>query len=333
MRTFRALGALAAVLAAGTLAACGAVPAAGPAAVSATHGTSTAGASGGQPGQTAAGNRGLARREAARLLSMTPRPPGATPLAAVPGFAPPASRPEVGSLVDLPRAWRLALPFGPAAAWLRAHPPRHLPAAGSGTGSGAGGAQFAEVSYRGPASPAWSSAELDIEVVRGPGGSTVLRADAMVSWLDPVPLPDTAAGPRMRLTVAGACPGSDARYAARPGVANPGIAAHGDDLAHRLLPAAAPTAGLECRYYGGNGPAYRLRSATRLDAAQARRLAAAMTAMPLSHLVGAVTSCPSDDGTAEVVALSYPGRPDVDLWVKGNGCIFVSNGYIRTAGI
>jgi hypothetical protein len=33
-------------------------------------------------------------------------------------------------------------------------------------------------------------------------------------------------------------------------------------------------------------------------------------------------------GSAELIALSYPGRPDVDLWVRLNGCGGVSNGYI-----
>ena len=160
----------------------------------------------------------------------------------------------------------------------------------------------------------------------------ILRADGQVIWLDPVPLRDTSPGPRMRVTVAGGCPHSDAvstgvppRRAYESSVAN-----HGADLRRRLLPAALPTAGLECRYYGGNGRAFRLRSATRLDAAQARRLAAAMAARPLSHVDGAVINCPFDDGTAEVAALSYPHRSDVDLWIKLNGCTYVSDGYIRT---
>jgi hypothetical protein len=38
-----------------------------------------------------------------------------------------------------------------------------------------------------------------------------------------------------------------------------------------------------------------------------------------------------DDGSAEVLALAYPGRPDVDLWVTLNGCRDVSNGYILAA--
>lgn len=53
-----------------------------------------------------------------------------------------------------------------------------------------------------------------------------------------------------------------------------------------------------------------------------------MARMSLSHTVGGVGSCPADTDSAEVLALAYPGRPDVDLWIKLNGCGGVSNGYI-----
>ena len=274
-------------------------------------------------GASAAGNQSLARREARRLLSLVRVPDGARLLTSVPRFAGPASRPQVASLTDEVRAWRVALPFRQAAAWLREHPPARLPAVGSGSGtSGTRATQFAEYSYRGPASAAWRSAELDVEVVSAGPRTTVLRADGMVAWLDPVPLRDTSAGPRMRVTVAGGCP---ARLNPLARVAN-----QGTDLAGRLLPAAAPTAGLECRYYGANGPAaFGLRGASRLDAAQARGVAARMSAIPLRHPVSAVTGCPFDDESAEVIALSYPHRGDVDLWVGLSGCTFVSNGFIR----
>lgn len=56
-----------------------------------------------------------------------------------------------------------------------------------------------------------------------------------------------------------------------------------------------------------------------------------MARLPLSHTDGGVVNCPADDGSAEVLALAYPGRLDVDLWVRLNGCSGVSNGHI-TAG-
>ncbi len=51
-----------------------------------------------------------------------------------------------------------------------------------------------------------------------------------------------------------------------------------------------------------------------------------MARKSLSHPVGPIGSCLMDDGSAEMIALAYPGRPDVDLWVKLNGCLGVSNG-------
>jgi hypothetical protein len=110
-----------------------------------------------------------------------------------------------------------------------------------------------------------------------------------------------------------------------------GVTSHGADLERQLLPAAAAAGGLECRYYGLNGHPFQLRGVTRLSAAQARHVAATMSAIPLSHALGEVVSCPADDESAEVIALSYPGRGDVDLWVTLNGCTFVSNGFIRAS--
>ena len=43
-------------------------------------------------------------------------------------------------------------------------------------------------------------------------------------------------------------------------------------------------------------------------------------------------NCPADDGSAQVLALAYPGPVDVDLWVKLNGCGGVSNGHITAGG-
>jgi hypothetical protein len=81
-----------------------------------------------------------------------------------------------------------------------------------------------------------------------------------------------------------------------------------------------------------NGHPFRLRSQTTLTAAAAARLARTMQRLTLSHTVGGVVNCPMDDGSAEIVALSYAGRPAVDLWVKLNGCRYAANGFIETAG-
>jgi hypothetical protein len=53
-----------------------------------------------------------------------------------------------------------------------------------------------------------------------------------------------------------------------------------------------------------------------------------MARVPLSHADPVVARCvPPGDGSAEVLVLAYPGRPDVDLF-KLDGCGGVSNGYI-----
>jgi hypothetical protein len=233
--------------------------------------------------------------------------------------------PGVSSLIDFSRSWRLAMPLPDVIAWLQAHQPGGLPQDGSSSAGGPVGTSSAGYSYAGPASQAWQSAELEVEVTASGPGASVLRADAVVVWLDPVPLPDNSAtGQRVHVSVARGCPGTDQ---SRVGVTN-----RGADLRRRLLPAALPTAGLECRYDGLNGDPWRLRGHRLLNAAAARRVARSIARLPLSHTLGGVVNCPMDDGSAEIIALSYPGRPDVGLWVTLNGCRSVANGFI-TAGL
>ena len=40
-----------------------------------------------------------------------------------------------------------------------------------------------------------------------------------------------------------------------------------------------------------------------------------------------------DDGSAEVLALAYPGRSDIDLWIQINGCGEMSNGHISDRAV
>jgi hypothetical protein len=231
--------------------------------------------------------------------------------------------PEVGSLIDTSRSWRLAMPFSQALAWLRAHRPRGLSQDGSSQSWVRGQQTTAGYSYRGDSSPAWQSAELEVAVAGAGGNTSVLRADAVVVWLDPVPIPDNGPGRRIHLSVTASCPAADNSIA--------GVTNQGADLRQRLLPSGAPTAGLECRYYGLNGRPFRLRSQTRLTAAAAGEVARTMQRLPLGHTVGGIVNCPMDDGSAEIIALSYAGRPAVDLWVKLNGCQYVANGFIETS--
>jgi hypothetical protein len=297
-------GVIACVLAAG----CGSVPAAGPKGSPA-------------PAPTAAGNRALAEQEAARLLSLVTMPDGAEPLGSAPRSLPgPLLRPAVSSRVDSARSWRVPMPLAQITAWLQTHSPRGLREDGSSSGWGPHGIDVIGRDYAGPNGPAWQSADLEVALAAAGSAASVVRADGVVVWLDPVPVRDTVPGPRMRVTVTGTCPASDAGIV---GVTKP-LAG----LAGRLLPDGDPTAGLECRYAGFNGRRWALRSMTRLTAARAARVAAPLARLPLSHVDGAVVSCPADDRSVEVVALSYAGRPDVDLWIQLNGCGGVSNGYV-----
>jgi hypothetical protein len=278
---------------------------------------------------TAAGNRAAARAEAVRLLSRARVPSGAVRLARPPRSLPgPAlGRPAVASLVDRVVVWRVRLPFAAARAWLAAHPPRGLSSDGSASGGNVitGQTAMIGVSYRGPASGAWQSADLEISVAPGGSGASVIRADVVIVWLDPRPV-QSGPGPHpVRVTVAGGCPTTDQGVT---GVSNPGAA-----LKRRLLPPGQPAAGLRCRYDGANGHPWQLVAANRLTAQEARQAARSMARIPLSHPDGAVVNCPMDDGSAEVLALAYPSRPDVDLWIKLNGCRGVSNGSITAAGM
>ena len=272
---------------------------------------------------TAAQNRTAAQGEATRLLSLARVPPEAVRLARPPQSLPgPAlGRPMVASLVDRVVAWRARLPFAAVQTWLSAHPPYGLHSDGT---AGGGNTTMAGTSYRGPTSRAWQSAELEISAAPAGPDASVIRVDAVIVWLDPRPVPSGPGAHPVRVTVTGDCPAGDQGVT---GVANPGAG-----LTGRLLPPGQPTAGLRCRYDGLNGHPWHLVAARRLTALAAGQAARSMARIPLSHPDGHVVNCPMDDGSAEVLALAYPGRPDVDLWIKLNGCGGVSNGYISAAG-
>jgi hypothetical protein len=235
-------------------------------------------------------------------------------------------RPAVTSLVIDTEFWQADMPADQVVTWLASHTPAGLSPAGTSSSSGPSlDDDWAGFGYSDRANTAWQSAQLEVSVGSLAQSSTtsVIRADAVVVWLDPRPSPDNAAGQRARVTLAGGCPSSDAHLV---GVTNPG--AH---LAASLLPAGAPTAALLCRYTGANGKTFALAHQARLGATAAQHLAKAVAKLPLSHVDGGVTSCPFGDGSAAVLAFSFPGRADVDLWVQTNGCATVANGYISTA--
>jgi hypothetical protein len=254
---------------------------------------------------TAAGNRAAAQVEAARLLSLARVPPRAVRLArparSLPG--PALARPGVTSLVDRVVAWRAGLPFAAVQTWLPAHPPRGLPSNGSASGGNAitGQASMAGISYAGPASRAWQSADLEISAAPAGADASLIRVDAVIVWLDPRPVPSGPGGHPVRVTAASGCPPVDRGVT---GVTSPGAG-----LTRRLLPPGQPVAGLRCRYNGLNGHRWHLVATRRLTAPAARQAATSMARRPLSHTDGGAVNCPADDGSAEVLALAYPGRP------------------------
>ena len=297
---------------------CGSAPApSAPSAPSAPQGVQVATQR--SAGPTLAGNRRLARAEARKLLALVPVPAGARRLRSAP--VQPMGYPGVTRLADARRSWRLTMPFDQASAWIAAHRPPGLRQTSSGS---AGPPAASGYGYAGPDGPAWGSAELDIEVEQAGPDASYLRVDGFVAWLDPVPYRDTATGRRLRVLAAGHCPATDSGIV---GVRNPAA-----NLTRTLLPAGPPAAALRCAYYGGNGKPSRLKAQQRLGSAGARKLAAAITRIPVSHEVGAMYHCPADDGSAELVAFAYPGHPDVDVWAEVTGCSAMSNGYIDVSG-
>jgi hypothetical protein len=274
-------------------------------------------------GRTLAGNRELARQQAAWLLSRVPVPDGAVRLKSVPRslYEPATGTPGVATLVDEVRAWRVGMPFAQLTAWLQQHRPPGLAQVSSMTGGNHDQLNMLGYGYRGRSSPAWQSAELGIVVAPAGNGASVMRADGEVVYLDPRPAPDSAKGPRLRVTVAGGCPRSHAGIV--------GVRNSGPGLRQRLLPPGSPTAGLVCRYMFASRP-QPPRTSMRLDAAAATRMARSMARLPLSHTDGASYHCPPGLGSVEVIALAYPHSADVDLWLQPSGCPpSVANGFIR----
>ncbi|MGH3471671.1 MAG: hypothetical protein ACRDPG_06465 [Nocardioidaceae bacterium] len=266
--------------------------------------------------------RAAARREAAKLTSLAQIPPGAArdpappPTVARRLASPALGLPAVTSLVDEIRYWRVPLPLTRALRWLERHAPTGLRLDGSSTGSADDGLEYAATV------PRWSSAtDLDVAVASRGDGSSEIRTDGLVTWLDPRPLHVSV--PRqaqLRLTVARGCPKTDNGYS---GVRNPG-----SEPTRHLLPRPTPDAVLICRYQSDLGSAGLLARQFSAGSKPASRLAAVVRKISLSHLDGAAMNCPADFGTAVVLAFAYTGRGDVDLWYSPTGCSRLANGHV-----
>ena len=268
-------------------------------------------------------NRKAAEREASHLLMLARLPSGAAQLARAPSpvaSGPYMGTPVVGTVVDKSEFWAVPMAYAFLTSWVPAHPPTGLELSGWADGDEA-------VSYSAKPTPQWQSAELELTQAPLTSSTAVIRVDAIVVWLDPRPLPDGAPGPRVRVDVEASCPRDDAKFV---GVANPGA-----DLTTRLLPPGTPRAGLVCTYDSSSPFDSRTGTLTRtahFGGGDARPLAEAVSRLPLSHTDPSATSCAGGGPTA-IVAFSYPGRPDVDLWVDLGGCGGgVANGYIVASG-
>lgn len=289
----------------------------------------------------AAHNFELAADEARRLLSIAHRPPSATPATTGPATL---SGPAVGGLAststfDFPSFFTVPMSQAEAATWVSAHPPAGLVVSAHYPGTAPSqvpvrpviGYRFSEAD-----TSAWTGAGLDVTVAAVDAHTSLWRVEGTATWLDPMPTTDDQSGPRLRVTVAAGCPGSDRNIV---GVSNSGI-----DLSTGLLPSKPPTEALICSYAGSlatvqarkaNGPG----SPGSPDALAGHHLISAATAQHLADLAARVTlaydsggliqSCAGGDGNSAIIAFAYANRPDVDLWLDLASCPEVSNGRIR----
>jgi hypothetical protein len=234
----------------------------------------------------------------------------------------PAQRPAISNLIEAERVWSIPLSFDAAQQWALAERPAGLTAEGPGFGGTyvRGGAVRLNRVYDGAGDPRWSWDELQVSIAPRDANSSYLRAGAVVSTLDQHPLPDSAAGERVRVNVAAGCPKVVSKDI---GVENPGQA----DLDRMLVPAGAPSAALVC-HYGGAGHGSKLSSSTRYGAPGAGRLAAKARAVSLAHDDNVAHSCTVGVGKVTGFVFAFPGRPDVDLWNADDGCTFISNGHV-----
>lgn len=94
-----------------------------------------------------------------------------------------------------------------------------------------------------------------------------------------------------------------------------------------------PVSGMICRYRASfpepdaTGAPRSLYSGVALDTAVAAHLATVIDAISTLAPQGP-TACPSDFGSASIIAFAYTGRADVDLWFSDSGCQTLDNGRI-----
>ena len=235
--------------------------------------------------------------------------------------------PETGQLIDRVSYYRVAMSLSEARAWFEAHSQRGFSQAGTSSGAGPAGPISYGFGFAVSPSPhwTWGYANLDIDLAAQGATATAIRVDGLAQWIDPTPTPDPTRGLAMRVTVASGCPATDR---GQSDVSNPGD----KDLDHQLLPAAAPSAAVRCVYTGMNGRAFALSGSQRLTATQAGGAADKIRALRLGSEGDGPHNCPADDAKVSILAFSYPGRADIDIWEHTSGCASTDNGHIVAAG-
>jgi hypothetical protein len=269
-------------------------------------------------------NHALTVKETLRLAALAGIPANARQLATAPrnGPNPGTGIESTTSRVDSTTYWAVPMSATKSDLWVRTHAPHGLPHTGSGGYGGTSQAPevISEV-YGSPQNSAWSNSTLEITFAPAGADASVWRVDGVATWLNPVPIKDTATGHRIHVTVADGCPESDKDVV---GVTNPSIG-----LQTRLVPDAAATSALICRYVGMNGPTNVVQSHQDLTGAAAAGLGRKAREATLSYDSGAgAIYCPADDNAMALVVFSYPDGSSVDLWQKTTGCTTVSNGYV-----
>lgn len=138
-------------------------------------------------------NLAAAREDARLLLKATPVPPGATPSVKAPPGTPPILLKGPGRVLPTTaHAWSWwTVPGEPEAAieWMIAHPPAGVTGMGSGNAVEFGSEEQARIGeFTWPEVPTvLTHRTLYAAAVSGSLGSSILRADALVSWFLPRP--------------------------------------------------------------------------------------------------------------------------------------------------
>ena len=227
--------------------------------------------------------------------------------------------------VDTTHWWIVPTSVRETVRWLSRHGPPNVRY--SVGGSGGDGSRFVGFHISDDTSQAYTDRAIQYSMAAIGIGHTALRVDGTALWLSSKPIRDTRGGRKIRVTVAGGCPRSVAGY---HDIINPSS----EDLMKQAVPSADPTAALVCRYETRSPdspiPLPKFTPATALGSSGARKLALQLRTLKVGFDGGGIGSCPQGLITlTEIVVLSYPDRPDVDLWYGGGGCrSVIANGFV-----